>query len=100
LFSDTCKISVLSNTDLTHRNQTDISIYPNPVSADLYLDFTQSLNLPANISLTGINGIEVFRDTHVNNNVIINMVNLEIGLYLLKIERNDGSVEIVKILKK
>jgi hypothetical protein len=100
LFSDTSKFSVLNGTDITQGNQTDIRIYPNPVTADLHLDFPQSLNLPASISLTGINGIEVFRDTHVNSKAIINMVNFEIGLYLLKIERNDGSFEIVKILKK
>ncbi len=74
---------LLSNSDL---NKTKFSIYPNPTSKFLNLEFSSDIKIIKTylINTTG-------QITNINiSNKSINISNLNTGLYFLKIETNEG----------
>lgn len=88
--------TALSNEDLI-KNDNDVSIYPNPVSSNLY--FNSNSHDLRNIEVYSIQGKKVFASngTLIKNN--IDFSSFKPGIYFLKINTDKGSIT-KKIIKK
>lgn len=86
---------------INFKNDLKFSVYPNPVSENLQVDFNdQSIN-HVKIMLTDLLGNKIFETwkSVINANVSVEMGNISKGMYLLRIETNTSS-NTVKLLKE
>lgn len=74
-----------------------ISIYPNPFSKTVTINFTKQPSLPARLLITDITGRNVIsRDINANWPLILSTVNMQAGLYLFTVTENSGRKTTVK----
>jgi len=82
--------------DLT---KTNISIYPNPTNNIINVNLVE-VNSPTNYSLYSIDGKMIGDNNMVNNNSFsIDLTDMAIGIYILKI-KSENSTNTFKIIKK
>lgn len=81
----------------TENNTGDISILPNPVISTLELRCNSNQKIKS-VSLTNMHGLILLRDNEGQKRSF-NMSNLNAGLYLLHIQKDDGSIQTHKIIK-
>lgn len=71
--------------------------YPNPVNHELTLEFSSAAeNL---ITVQNLMGQVIYQEQHREKGVIINTAHWKAGVYIVKIERNLATIEIIKIIK-
>ena len=88
--------STLGINDLT---KTNISIYPNPTNNIINVNLGE-VNSPTNYSLYSIDGKMIGDNNTVNNNSFsIDLTDMAIGIYILKI-KSENSTNTFKIIKK
>ena len=88
--------STLGINDLT---KTNISIYPNPTNNIINVNLVE-VNSPTNYSLYSIDGKMIGDNNTVNNNSFsIDLTDMAIGIYILKI-KSENSTNTFKIIKK
>lgn len=79
--------------------QADVSVYPNPTSALLYIEATTDVRLDG--ELVGSNGQIVLRATDQPSAFTLNMSTLPAGVYLLRLTTTDKLQQTVfQIIKK
>ena len=93
LYLDDITISDLSS--LQNSKNFVVSVYPNPFINELQI---QSNHLPAMISITDIQGKEIYHHTINNANFTLNTQHWQSGIYILKIEK-DSQIVYHKIIK-
>jgi hypothetical protein len=81
--------NLLSVNDFTNSN--DIIIYPNPTVESIMINSTN--NPIYSVSVFSIDGkfIAIFKNPITSDNYSINVQNLAVGIYSLKVETNNGS---------
>ena len=95
--SETSNNAVLSLSSGISENYSDyISIYPNIVTDFLNVSAKQNIN---NIHIFNISGKKVYTKSQNSNNIKINLSNLSNGLYIIKINTNNQTIE-KKFLKQ
>ena len=92
-----CDTSVICANALTTPSFDYFTTYPNPVETTMTLSNTFNKTIDQ-LTVIALDGKVVFQQSNVAQE--IDMSSLLTGLYLLKIECNDGSVYTKKILKK
>jgi hypothetical protein len=85
--------SVLANNTFTF---TKVIVYPNPVKDILNLSFDKEIT---NVSIHTLLGQEVFNKNINANEGTVDVSNLSVGTYLVKVTSNDG-VKTLKIIKE
>ena len=81
--------TLLSTNDFTNRN--DIVVYPNPTIETININsINNSINVVSVYSLDG-KLVATYRNPMTSDNYSINVQNLAIGIYTLKVETNNGS---------
>ena len=83
----------LSNEDF---GDDSFSAYPNPVKTTLHFS---NLEVPCNYSLYDISGKQILKGTFQNENETMSTENLNLGVYLLRMENEKGEIEVKKIVK-
>ena len=79
--------------------QADVSVYPNPTSALLYIEAATDVRLDG--ELVGSNGQIVLRATDQSSAFTLNMSTLPAGVYLLRLTTTDKLQQTVfQIIKK
>ena len=73
-----------------------IKIYPNPIYPS-YINFSTNLSTPISVSIYNIMGIEIFK--RIIEDHVLNVSNLDTGIYFIKIQSNTFSTT-KKIIKK
>ena len=74
-------------------NEYDIKLYPNPTTSILNIEMTQNLK---QVSIYSVLGVEVLR----SQNEIIDVSGLSTGIFLIKIEDDNGNVSTKRFVKK
>jgi hypothetical protein len=74
-----------------------IDIYPNPVTDFLHVKAPDRLNRISVYSLTGSR--KIFKNSE-GSSIMLDLSELEQGIYLVKVEMEDGSGKLEKIVKK
>ena len=78
----------------------DLSVYPNPVSAELKLSVSGNLNGNLDYRLFDMTGKMIITKKIDHQPELINMMNYQSGTYLLKVFRNENeSLQTFKIVK-
>lgn len=95
----TVRIPIRVTTPPIGNNGSQVVVFPNPVSAQLYIRSTQVDNLIESVAIYSISGQLINQIQKINaNNFEINLGNYTPGLYLVKTFTNNG-VEISKVQK-
>ena len=76
----------------------EIFIYPNPTTTALNLSSTEMMDMT--ISITDITGRVIQTEKVMDSFYTIDVSNLSSGIYLLRLESNDGASKIVKFVKR
>ena len=75
----------------------NLSIYPNPVSDKLNINYKENIS---NLTVYDLSGRSVKSLTTNNSNNSIDVSDLKSGTYLLRIETENKNVSTVKFIKK
>ena len=78
----------LATLDVTEINANGFNIYPNPVESNLTIDTDEVIT---EINIYSLTGVIVYQTTAVNNNVI-NVSDLNDGVYFINIKTENGDV--------
>lgn len=78
----------------------NISVYPNPTSDFIFIDFTNSLVTESVLTIANINGKVLQIKTSMNNSEKLDFANYVSGVYFLNVKQNNKVVESFKIIKK
>lgn len=84
--------ATLSSEDFT---QTNIKLYPNPFTTDLHISNTENIVKATVVDLTG----KVVK-TFNNPSAILPLSQLSSGIYMVTLEKNNGSKQTIKAIKK
>jgi hypothetical protein len=76
-----------------------INIYPNPTTDQFFIDLTNFNGIVNSISIFDIQGKEVFRNDNITND-ILQLNNLNEGIYVVHIESNQGAINRKVIVQK
>lgn len=80
--------------------QQNFSLYPNPTVSELTISFNQQVNSTVNISVLDILGkVLLAKEINELNKVILNVSELESGVYFVKVESN-GKSAVQKFIKE
>lgn len=84
-------------------NELEFSIYPNPTVSVLNLDYFSKVSSEVEIRVVSIDGKVVLRSINNvmpgDNKMVLNVENLDSGLYLLMLQGNDGQVRSKSFVK-
>jgi hypothetical protein len=72
--------------DVNEVNESFISLYPNPVSDNLILDYNNSNFINKSIEIFNLNGKKFFEAKSNENRIIIYVENYPIGIYIVKVK--------------
>lgn len=89
-------VSYAAPLNISSFDETKISMFPNPVSSTLFI--TSFENLEA-ISIYNLIGQEVMRLNVTDKNIVINVSNLQDGIYIIK-AISDGKISSSKFVKQ
>lgn len=89
-------VSYAAPLNISSFDETKISMFPNPVSSTLFI--TSFENLEA-ISIYNLIGQEVMRLNVTDKNIVINVSNLQDGIYIIK-ALSDGKISSSKFVKQ
>ena len=84
---------------LNENNVLTVKIYPNPVINDEVSISIPTVSSNTTMSLFGLDGRLFLKENIKNNTTTINMSKIPSGVYLLKVESEEGS-QVSKIIKK
>jgi hypothetical protein len=93
---------LLINTGINNNKNDELSIYPNPVSSNtINIKNNNISNSEAKIKIIDMNGRIIQSESiSLNNSILnLNLINIETGIYFLKLETAIGS-KIVKFIKE
>lgn len=77
-----------------------VTVYPNPVSNEIHIDF-QSWNAePFNVSIVNLLGQELYQAKIDNKKTVHNIANLASGIYILNVNDTKGNRSGIKIHKQ
>jgi hypothetical protein len=76
----------------------EISIYPNPATTTLNLTSAEMMNMI--VSITDITGRVIQTEKVMDSFYVIDVSNLSSGIYLLRLESNDGASKSIKFVKR
>ena len=76
----------------------EITIYPNPTTTVLNLSSTEMMDM--SISITDITGRVIQTEKVLDSYYVIDVSNLCSGIYLLRLESNDGASKSIKFVKR
>ena len=76
----------------------EITIYPNPATTVLNLSSTEMMNMI--VSITDITGRVIQTEKVMDSFYVIDVSNLSSGIYLLRLESNDGASKSIKFVKR
>ena len=78
--------------------KTSINIYPNPASNQITIDYPAFI--PKSVLIIyDINGQELMQKNMTDRKTLLDITNLQKGIYFVKLFTNE-SVKVIKILKK
>jgi len=90
--------SNVSTSNLTWKDEPGISIYPNPAATNFTIHFDPSVNHHTTYSLVDMNGRVIKTGIVQNQYTVVSCENLSDGIYLCRIEENDGRSTNKKII--
>lgn len=94
------EFQTLSNLTLTSLSL-EAATYPNPTSDNIILKISEKSALKnLKYTLFDLNGKFIAQDLIISINTQINMRQVAIGIYLLKVSQNNKELKIFKIIKK
>ena len=85
-----------TNTQAIQKNLIDIGIYPNPATNEINISLPES---PADIDIYSMEGNKKFTQVATSREIIVDMANLNPGIYFVKIS-NQGKTFVEKIIKR
>ena len=83
----------------TYMDSDKLSIYPNPTKDFITLDFSQSLKRGNELYLYDICGKLLIKNTITNQSITLNISELAVGFYFIKILLEDNSTQTFKVYK-
>jgi hypothetical protein len=86
-------------TDVEMPSRDNISIYPNPVTKDVAIDFNYAPQDQTTISISDYSGKPVITQTSITGREVFDLGSLSKGLYLIEI-KTDGKILFKRIMKK
>jgi hypothetical protein len=93
------ELFTLSNPELTTVNLSAV-IYPNPTSDYVMLKISDTALYNLSYHLVDINGKAISNGSLTNGDTQINMQQLAVGMYILKVSQNSQELKTFKIIKK
>jgi hypothetical protein len=93
------ELFTLSNPELTTVNLSAV-IYPNPTSDYVMLKISDTALYNLSYHLIDINGKAISNGSLTNGDTQINMQQLAVGMYILKVSQNNQELKTFKIIKK
>jgi hypothetical protein len=93
------ELFTLSNPELTTVNLSAV-IYPNPTSDYVMLKISDTALYNLSYHLVDINGKAISNGSLTNGDTQINMQQLAVGMYILKVSQNNQELKTFKIIKK
>jgi hypothetical protein len=93
------ELFTLSNPELTTVNLSAV-IYPNPTSDYVMLKISDTALYNLSYHLIDINGKAISNGSLTNGDTQINMQQLPVGMYILKVSQNNQELKTFKIIKK
>jgi hypothetical protein len=93
------ELFTLSNPELTTVNLSAV-IYPNPTSDYVMLKISDTALYNLSYHLVDINGKAISNGSLTNGDTQINMQQLAVGMYILKVNQNNQELKTFKIIKK
>jgi hypothetical protein len=93
------EFQILSNPELTTVNLSAV-IYPNPTSDYVVLKISDTTLDNLSYHLIDINGKVISNGSIINGDTQINMQQLAIGMYILRVNQNNQELKNFKIIKK
>ncbi|WP_339686308.1 T9SS type A sorting domain-containing protein [uncultured Nonlabens sp.] len=93
------ELFTLSNPELTTVNLS-VVIYPNPTSDYVMLKISDTALYNLSYHLVDINGKAISDGSLTNGDTQINMQQLAVGMYILKVSQNNQELKTFKIIKK
>jgi hypothetical protein len=93
------EFQILSNPELTTVNLSAV-IYPNPTSDYVVLKISDTTLNNLSYHLIDINGKVISNGSIINGDTQINMQQLAIGMYILRVNQNNQELKNFKIIKK
>jgi hypothetical protein len=93
------ELFTLSNPELTTVNLSAV-IYPNPTSDYVMLKISDTALYNLSYHLVDINGKAISNGSLTNGDTQINMQQLAVGMYILKVSQNNQELKTFKIVKK
>ena len=79
-------------------NSDNLSIYPNPANLYITLEIPQ-ISKESTFIICNINGQELIKQQIINSKSLVDISNLQSGVYFVKLI-NDNTVEVRKIIKE
>jgi hypothetical protein len=92
------ELLTLNNPELTTVNLTAVT-YPNPTSDYVVLKITDSTLDNLSYKLIDVNGKAISNGSVTNGDTQINMQQLALGMYILKVNQNNQELKTFKIIK-
>ncbi len=93
------EFQTLSNSELNTINLSAIT-YPNPTSDYVMLKISDHALDNLSYNLIDINGKAISNGRIINGDTQINMQQLEMGMYIIKVSQNNQELKTFKIIKK
>ena len=93
------ELSTLSNPELNTINLKAVT-YPNPTSDYVILKISDNALDNLSYNLIDINGKAISNGSVTNGDTQINMQQLAVGMYILKVSQNNQELKTFKIIKK
>ena len=93
------EFQTLSNSELNTINLSAI-MYPNPTSDYVMLKISDHALDNLSCNLIDINGKAISNGRIINGDTQINMQQLEMGMYIIKVSQNNQELKTFKIIKK
>lgn len=91
------KINILGNSIASNNAEISCNVFPNPGSNNIMINLDASVI--DSYSIVDLSGKEIISKKNIANNSIINIAELNSGVYFLQIDTNNGRI-VKKIIKK
>ena len=92
----------LGNPDFASNTNKSYLVYPNPFNNQFEIEFQNAFSNNAKVSLFDVNGKQISEQDHVmeNSKISVAPININNGIYFVKITFENGSSESFKIIKQ